>query len=84
MTSTDNCIRRNVLRVLCVCVLAGILVAGLWPFHAPHNDVTWLGDGNGLLFGRHGVMLSSVTHDLAGLKDEMNCSLEIWVQPALH
>jgi hypothetical protein len=73
----------NVLRVLCVCVLAGILVAGLWPFHAPHNDVSWLSDGNGLRFGRHGVMLSSVTHDLAGLKGEMNCSLEIWVQPAL-
>ena len=69
-TAADNRIRKNVLRLLCVSVLAGILVAGLWPFHAPRNDVAWLNDGNGLRFGRHGVMLSSETDDLAGLKGE--------------
>ncbi len=81
-TAANNRFRKNVLRLLCVSVLAGILVAGLWPFHAPKNDVTWLNDNNGLRFGRHGVMLSSATLDLAGLKGEINCSLEVWVQPA--
>ena len=80
-TAADNRIRKNVLRLLCVSVLAAILVAGLWPFHAPRNDVAWLNDGNGLRFGRHGVMLSSETDDL-GLEGGIHCSIEIWVQPA--
>jgi hypothetical protein len=71
-----------VLRLVCGSVLAGILVAGLWPFHTPMNDVTWLNDGNGLLFGRHGVMLSSESNDLAGLEGGSYRSIEIWLQPA--
>jgi hypothetical protein len=81
-TAANNRIRKKVLTLLCVSVLAGILVAGLWPFHAPMNDVTWLDDGSGLRFGRHGVMLSSEAPDPAGLKSGNNCSVEIRVQPA--
>jgi hypothetical protein len=40
-------------------VLAGMLVAGLWPFHSPRNQVTWLADGHGARVGRHGTILCS-------------------------
>jgi hypothetical protein len=59
------------------------LTAGLWPFHSPKNEVRWLSDGNGLHFGRHGVILSSEAFSLAGLKDGISCTVEIWLQPAL-
>ena len=68
------------LRAICACVLAGILVAGLWPFHAPRNNVSWVSDGNGLRFGKHGSIVSASplqTHAKPGVN---GCSLEIWLQ----
>jgi VanZ family protein len=66
---------------LCVTVLLVILTLGLWPFHAPKNDVTWLKHGGGLRFGRYGSVRSSgvlrtttQTHGTSG-------SIEVWVQP---
>jgi hypothetical protein len=44
---------------MCALVLGVILVAGLWPFHAPRNDVSWLGEGTGVLFGKHGSIVSA-------------------------
>jgi hypothetical protein len=64
-------------------VLIAILIAGLWPFHAPKNDVRWLSEGNGVHFGIHGLILSSETFSLDGLNDGISCSVEIWLQPAL-
>ena len=32
----------KLLRVACGLVLGGLLVAGLWPFHSPRNQVTWV------------------------------------------
>ena len=31
--------QKKVLGVLCAAALVGILTAGLWPFHAPKNEV---------------------------------------------
>ena len=70
-------------RALCILVVAGILVAGLWPFHAPRNDVSWLGNGNGLLFGSHGTALSSGAFRRIRSHDDGSCSLEIWLEPSL-
>jgi hypothetical protein len=67
--------------VICGAVLCGILVAGLWPFHAPGNKVDWLRDRNGLRFGDHSIVLSSEAFQGAGLQDGASCSLEIWLQP---
>ena len=69
------------LRVICGLILLCILVAGLWPFHAPRNEVKWLGNGDGLLFGRYGSIVSSGALNVGshGLDDA--CSLEIWLQP---
>ena len=50
----NNSTPKKVLELLCASVLAGILIAGLWPFHAPKNEVSWLINGNGLHIGRYG------------------------------
>ncbi len=75
--------QKKALGVLCGSVLVGILTAGLWPFHAPKNEVSWLNNSSGLHFGRYGVILSSEAFSLAGLNDGVSCSVEIWLQPAL-
>ena len=66
-----------------VLVLGGILVAGLWPFHSPKNQVQWLTTGNGLRFGSHGTILSSGSLEAAPAEDQTPCSLEIWLTPGL-
>jgi VanZ family protein len=80
-TSTRNIRKRRVLGLLCAFVLVGILIAGLWPFHAPRNDVSWLDNGNGLHFGKNGVILGAESWSPRGSKEEMGCSIEIWLHP---
>jgi hypothetical protein len=66
---------------VCLCVLAIILTAGLWPFHVPSNQVKWLESANGLEFGRHGSVVSFAAFrggDLAGASG----TLEIWLEPS--
>lgn len=65
---------------MCAVLLSGILVAGLWPFHAPKNQVSWLSNGNGLLFGDHGSLLSA--HGFRTSNSTGAC-LEIWLKPSL-
>jgi VanZ family protein len=72
-----------VLGLLCASVLVIILTAGLWPFHAPKNEVGWISNGNGLHFGRHGIILSRDAFRSAGSKAGISCSIEIWLQPDL-
>ncbi len=69
------------LRAICVFVLLGILVAGLWPFHAPKNQVSWLSQGSGLFFGRYGSILSAGTFKARASGMNGACSLEIWLEP---
>ena len=73
--------RRNVLLAICLLVLCGILVAGLWPFHAPKNEVGWLSEGSGLLFGKHGTIVSASPFKTRASQDDNSCSLEIWLEP---
>ena len=79
--STTNVRKQHVLELLCASVLAGILIAGLWPFHAPKNDVSWLNNGNGLHFGKYGVMLGSAASSASDWNEGTGCSIEIWLQP---
>jgi VanZ family protein len=74
--------QKQVLELLCAFALLIILTAGLWPFHAPKNEVSWLSNGKGIHFGTHGVILSPNALGLAGLRDSTSCSVEIWLQPA--
>jgi len=75
-------LRTMLLGAICACVLVGILVAGLWPFHSPRNEVSWLSQGIGLLFGKHGSIVSGGTFKAARLKADGSCSLEIWLEPS--
>jgi VanZ family protein len=75
-------IRARIRGFICVLVLFGILVLGLWPFHRRKNAVTWLRNENGLRFGRDGTILSARTFQIDS-QDDGSGSLEIWLQPGL-
>jgi VanZ family protein len=66
----------------CICVLCIILIAGLWPLHVPRNNVSWLKNKNGLLFGHEGSIVSAGALRPSGLEDDTSCSLEIWLAPS--
>jgi VanZ like family/Concanavalin A-like lectin/glucanases superfamily len=70
------------LRSICACVLLGILGAGLWPFRAPRNEVSWSSQGNGLLFGNHGSIVSASPFEARASEEDNACSLEIWLEPS--
>ena len=78
-----SAIEMKILSVLCIFVFCGILVAGLWPFHRPTNQVTWLSNADGLLLGRHGTVVGSGPSKTSSSQDEMSASIEIWLQPRL-
>jgi VanZ like family/Concanavalin A-like lectin/glucanases superfamily len=75
--------QKTALGILCAFVLIGILIAGLWPFHAPKNDVSWLSNGDGIRFGRYGLIFDSAESNSPMRKDGTSGSVEIWLQPAL-
>jgi len=76
----QNSFPRMLLTALCALVLSGILAAGLWPFHAPKNEVSWLSNRNGLLFGDHGSLLSA--HGFKTSNSTNGACLEIWLEPS--
>jgi hypothetical protein len=72
--------RAYLLGTTCILVLGCVLVAGLWPFHAPRNGVGWLGD-NGIFLGRHGSLISEGAFEVPRASVGNACSLEIWLAP---
>ncbi len=81
ISPSKHALELKILGVLCLFALSVILVAGLWPFHRPGNDVTWLPGEGGLRFGRHGTVLSSAAFTTPSSQHEASCSFEIWLQP---
>src|ERR1700689_1472798 len=81
--SATKKIRARIPGLLCLLVLGGILVAGLWPFRRPVNAVTWLEGQNGLRLAGHATLWSSGPFQTTGQPDEGSRSLELWVQPSL-
>jgi VanZ family protein len=67
---------------LCLCCTLIILTAGLWPFHAPRNDVAWLEQENGVRFGVHGTILSVSAFETHSFERGDSSSLEIWLEPS--
>src|SRR5215472_13326080 len=67
--------------LLSIAVLCGTLTAGLWPFHAPTNAVTWLPGSNGLRFGDSGTLVSAGEVRLAA-PSVSGCSREVGAQRA--
>lgn len=72
----------RILGLLCAVVLGSTLTAGLWPFHAPRNNVSWLTGKRGLHFGRQGTILSSGAFKSGAEEGASTGSLEIWVTPS--
>lgn len=75
--------RSRILALACVAVVAGILVAGLWPFSSPKNQVSWRTKSGGLWFGGHGTALSVALFEPASKPEVRSCTVEIWLTPAL-
>jgi VanZ family protein len=71
---------RKVLGAICGIIVCCILIAGLWPFRAPVNRVTWLADGDGLHFGRQGSILSSGEFGNRSYIDDRGGTVEIWLR----
>lgn len=71
----------TLLTIISFLVLCGILVVGLWPFHAPRNDVRWMSQRDGLLFGKYGSIVSAGPFDAKPGRTDGSCSLEIWLEP---
>lgn len=74
----------TIVQALSVFVLCIVLVAGLWPFHAPRNAVSWLKNENGVRFGRHGIVVSRRPFRVVPSQNGTSCSLEIWLIPGLR
>src|SRR5690242_4261130 len=73
---------RRLLDLICFVVLCIVLTLGLWPFHAPKNEVTWLDNRSGLRFGRFGTVISSTAFTGSVAGDDTSASIEIWLQPS--
>ena len=73
--------KSKLLGVLCFVVLCVTLTLGLWPFHSPRNEVTWLKNSNSLTFGEDGTVLGPDAVKAVRLGVEGSGSIEIWVQP---
>jgi hypothetical protein len=67
---------------ICFLILSIILVAGLWPFHAPKNEVIWLSNRGGLLFGDYGSIVSAGAFKADRSRADSSSSLEIWLEPS--
>ncbi len=80
----ESRVRSWAIITLCFATLTAILVAGLWPFHSPKNDVTWLAGENGIRIGIHGCLLSPGPFRAYDPMNENSGSLEIWIKPALN
>jgi hypothetical protein len=76
-------LRTKLLSLACFAILGGILVAGLWPFHAPRNQVHWLLNNRGLWFGRHGTALSATEFKAQNASGSKACTVEIGLAPAI-
>jgi len=72
---------RNISLAICLMVLCGILLAGLWPFHAPRNEVSWLNEGNGVLLGKRGTIVSAGPFEAGASRGDNSCTLEMWLEP---
>jgi hypothetical protein len=57
-------VRTVIPHALAVAITCGILTPGLWPFHAPLNEVSWLGDVSGLRFGNTPISSANRSHAL--------------------
>jgi hypothetical protein len=75
--SRENTLSQLVSGVVVSVLLAGILFAGLTPFHAPLNAVKWIPNADGIQIGNNGTLVSSGTYSLS----PVGRTLEIVIEP---
>ncbi len=78
----SNQAKATVIKALCLCTMAVILIAGLWPFSAPKNKVEWIGREDGLQFGHHGTIVTSGAFQTRAARRDDLGSIELWLEPA--
>ena len=72
----------RVLGGLLILLTLALLVLGLWPFHSPKNQVTWLTNSNGVRLGARSTILSaSSALGVGDSQDRIACSIEAWLVP---
>lgn len=67
---------------VCLIVVCIMLSLGLWPFHAPRNNVAWMKNSNGVSFGPGGTVLSSGPLETPTVWGDPSGSIEVWLQPS--
>jgi VanZ like family len=83
MDDKGSRLSKRVLGAICVFLVCGMFIAGLWPFNPlPKNEVSWLADRNGLRFGDNSAILSKGPFEVADQERDSFCSLEIYLRPA--
>ena len=81
MTSDPQTRFSILILALCLTVLACIWTAGLWPFHAPENEVSWLRSEDGVRFEKHAAIVSAATFKANTQAERDGVSLEVWLEP---
>ena len=71
---------QRTLRLICIFLICALLTIGVWPFHAPKNQVAWLLGDAGLYFGTHGSVVSRTQFPQSS-KADSDASLEVWLRP---
>jgi VanZ family protein len=74
---------RRTLGVLNLVLIFGILVACLWPFRVPRNTARWIAGGQGIDFGRFGVLLGEKPLAIPGDPAGASSTIELWLKPDL-
>jgi len=68
------------LAAVCLVVVCITLSLGLWPFHSPKNEVSWMPKG-GLRFGRYGTVIGRANSLAREASNGLGGSIEIWALP---
>lgn len=71
----------TVITVAFFCSIVVVLSAGLWPFHAPKNELTWVDGQNGIEMGPHGSAISSARVTFPATVPAAY-TIEAWIKPA--
>jgi len=83
----DEALKNLPVRWICIGILIGILIAGLWPFtFFPQNKVEWLQNENGIRF--HGRGLVYGVEDGLGMSSRAqsgdSLTVELWLKPEIE
>ncbi|NIO86638.1 MAG: hypothetical protein GTN53_39055 [Candidatus Aminicenantes bacterium] len=78
-----NKISNILIGTICIFIIIGILLAGLWPFNFHlQNRVQWIEEGNGIHFYARGIAYSAsfLTTEKTPFIDTDEITIEIWLE----